>query len=314
MVLALVVVKAALVLSMTVYFRSAGEIRFRSSLISSLELEKMIRFGAPIIVTGISAWMMGLGDRMVIGYYLTANEVGVYGAAYTLAGILSALASPFWGPLYPLMAVHKNNNSYRELTGVCRKYTSAYCLIGIPALLGLSTLSSELLQRLGSVEFFVHPLMFGAIALGLFSDQFSTNAHYLVYLHNDTKFLRNTTVLCGVLNIGMNIVLVPLLGIFGAALATLASYLTLDALLFRKVISYGYPFKDLYDLDAIFRFTVSAFIMAVVVHATKSHKTVDPGALSSSVILGMACYGAILGLLTYAPLSFLKWMRGGSKD
>lgn len=288
------VVKAVLILVMTGYLKAVGEIQFRTQLMPRTELMEMIRFGVPIVVMGISMWVMSLGDRIVIGYYMDVDTVGIYGASYKLAGILAALASPFWGPLYPIMATHKNNNNHTALAAASRKYTNAYLLIGIPALFGLTVLSPQFIQIFGSAEFVIHPLVFGCIALGLFSDQFSASAHYLVYLENQPKFLRNITILAGLLNIGMNIVLVPLWGILGAALATLASYFILNLFLFRKIISYGYRINDIYDIAAILRLLISAGVMSVVVYVIKDKNVIDMTRLLGTVILGGVCYGTVL--------------------
>lgn len=41
-------------------------------------------YALPLIPMELMFWLNGLGDRYVIGYFLTAAEVGVYAAAYTL--------------------------------------------------------------------------------------------------------------------------------------------------------------------------------------------------------------------------------------
>ncbi len=291
---AMLLVKGATILLMALYFWRAGEIRLRTRLMPRAELAAMVQFGIPIVVMGISTWMLSLGDRTVIGYFMSASEVGVYGAAYTLAGLIGVLAMPFWGPLYPLMATYKNNGDVGGLAAVCRRYTSAYLLVGIPALFGLTILSSDLLRILGTAAFAVHPLLFGLIIVGLFSDQFAATTHYLVYLHNEPKFLRNITVLAGALNIGLNVALVPALGIWGAALTTCVTYVLLDVLLFRRVAAYGYHLTNLYDLRATGKYLLSAAAMSVIVGVAHSQGADDLPHLLALVALGAACYGIVL--------------------
>ena len=293
-VLLSIAVKAIFVLLVLGYFLTTREVEWPIRLMPWSELSKMVRFGIPIVIMGVSAWMMSLGDRAVIGYYLSAEKVGVYNAAYSLALILVALATPFWGPLYPVMALHKNKGDIAGLTAVCRKYTSGYLLIGIPALVGLTVLASPLLQALGSAEFAIHPITFGMISLGLFSDQFAVNAHYLVYLHDEPGFMRNIMILGGCVNLALNIVAIPFLGITGAAMATLLSYALIDVLLFRRIASYGYRLVDLYSFRLIGQYVLSAAIMGGVVYAVCRHVQQGITQLGALVFIGVICYGVVL--------------------
>jgi O-antigen/teichoic acid export membrane protein len=276
------------------YFLVTGEIRLNVPLMSFGEITELLRFGCPIVVMGISACIMSIGDRAVIGYYLTSGQVGVYNAAYSLAGIFAAMGAPFWGPLYPLMATHRNNNDLPALALSCRRYTNGYCFFSIPTLVGLTVLASPLLQELGSAEFAIHPLLFGLIALGLFSDQFSANVHYLVYLHNEPVFMRNIMVFSGIVNLILNILTIHFWGIFGAALSTFVSYTLLDFLLFRRVISYGYRIVELYDFHTLGKYVFSALVMAVVVYFLTDFAKQSFIILIAVVGLGIISYGLVL--------------------
>jgi O-antigen/teichoic acid export membrane protein len=292
--LAWITIKLVLVLVMIAYFGYIKEIRLPVGLMPRAEMLDMIRFGIPVISMGISSWVIGLGDRAVLGYFLNSSAVGLYGSAYTLAGLLGSLAVAFWGPLYPLMAQYKNTGDALRLTDVCRRYTNAYALIGIPALFGLTILSSAVLRVIGSDEFSIHPALFGLIALGLFSDQMATNTHYLIYLHNEPSFLRNSTIFSGLLNILLNILLVPMVGIWGSALATLITYFSLDILLARKVIAYGYKLSDLYDGRTLAKFTLSALVMSIGVYLLQRGLGITTTGLVVSISGGMVLYGFAL--------------------
>jgi O-antigen/teichoic acid export membrane protein len=286
------------------YFIGTGEIQFKVSLMPYRELKELIWFGWPLVVMGVSASIMSLGDRAVIGYYFNPKQVGVYNATYSLAGIFAAIGAPFWGPLYPIMATHKNNNDYSALALNCRKYMNGYCFISIPTFVGLTVLASPLLQVLGSAEFAIPPLLFGLIALGLFSDQFSASVHYLIYLHNEPIFIRNIVILSAMVNLILNILIVPLWGILGASLSTFFSYILLDILLFRRVVSYGYRITELYDFHTLSEYAFSALVMAVVVYLLMKYCRNNLIMLVGVVGLGVVCYGVIL--LIVKGFSYLK--------
>ncbi|MHC1783306.1 MAG: oligosaccharide flippase family protein [Anaerolineaceae bacterium] len=229
------------------------------------ELLDILRFGFPIVVAGLGTWITSVGDRWVIGFFMNIRDVAIYNAAYTLAGVISAIASPFWNPLYPEMASSYNNNDMPALHRACRKYTNGFALIGIPSVAGLILLANPLLIKLGSSDFSIDTVTFALLILGLFSDQISANAHYLVYLHNEPKYMRNVSIISGLTNLVLNLTTIPFLGITGAALATFFSYLLLDFLLFRRVLSYGINITDVYDLTSLIKYAGASLVMVVVV-------------------------------------------------
>lgn len=276
---------------MFVYFSRSNGLSLRGQLMPRDELMEMVRFGGPIIVMDVGFWLFSMSDRLIIGYYLNMKDAGVYSAACALATIPAALAAPFWYTLYPLMAAHKNNVDQEKIMAVCRKYSRSYFVFGIPALLGLAVLAPDILFVLGSGKFEIHPAIFGIIALGLFSFQFGVIAHYLIGLHNEPHFLRNVILLCGMTNIGLNLILVPPLGIAGVALSTLVSYLLLDIMVFRRVISYGYRFTSLYDVGAIGKIAISTVPMAAAVYLFRvGFVGVSFMELFGAIFLGIAVY------------------------
>jgi O-antigen/teichoic acid export membrane protein len=275
-----------------------NEVNIHDRWMHRAEIRDMIGFGLPIVIMGVSMWAILLGNRMVIGFFMNIGEVGNYSVAFTIACILVVLAAPFWASLYPMMAAAYSNKNTDQLTHLCRKYMNMYLMIGIPALFGLTIIAPVLLQTLGTQEFGMNSLIFGIIAIGLFSDQFTTNAHYLVYIHNEPVFLRNITIICGVVNIVFSIILVPLIGILGAGLATLSSYILLDLLLFRRVHQYGYLLNEIYDFSAIGKYILSSGVMGFILYLFFNQNDHTFLNLVWTIVFGIILYLAVLWALS----------------
>ena len=272
------------------------DVDLRAGLLPALDSLMMVRFGFPIVLTGMSSWIMSVGDRTLIGYFTNIGQVGVYSAAYTLSGILVVLGAPFWAPLYPVLSSAKRNATLSEVNLATTKYMSAFCIVAVPALIGMTLLSSELLQLFGSKEFVMHPLVFGMIAFSLFSDQFTTSAHYLIYLENRPMFLLRLLTCSGCSNLILNVVLLPRYGIAGAAFSTLLVYLSTCGFLFKEVVKFGYKLSDLYDFLVLSRVVAASILMAVVVFSVRLWL---PAGLSG---LMLAC---AVGVLSYSFFIFL---------
>lgn len=245
------------------YFIFIKEIDILPSFLLKKELTSLLQFGFPLVIASLGTWVINISDRWVIGHFLSITNVAIYSAAYSLAGVITALAAPFWNPLYPVMSTFYNKNDLRSLFSATRKYTNGFSIITIPSVAGLIVIANPLLILLGSSDFSIQSHTFALIILGLFFDQFSASMHYLIYLHNEPYFMRNVLLTSSIFNVVMNLITVPWFGITGAALSTFITYLFLDVLLLKKVVSYQIDIRDVYDFKTTGVYSISSFIMAL---------------------------------------------------
>ena len=271
-------------------------------------------FGFPVVLSELSKWVMHLGDRAVLGYFMDATTLGIYGAAYTLAAVLTSLGGPFWMPMYPLMSSHlkgESENTDESRNAFCEvsaKYTTAFSFIAIPSLFGLCILSPDILKLLGTQQFVISTWTFTAIALSLFLHQFGSSTHYLVLLKNEPKFLRNITIASVSLNLALNILLVPHYGMAAAAVTTLLSYLFLEVCYLFKIYGYGFRIGELYRGRALLKYMFSASVMGLVVNqACQYFPEVTYGSLAYQTTLGcLAYFFVVLALSKFSINSVLR--------
>ena len=57
-------------------------------------LKSWLAFSIPLLPLALCFWLIGVGDRYVIGYFLDAAQVGIYSAAYGLGSIVHLSYAP----------------------------------------------------------------------------------------------------------------------------------------------------------------------------------------------------------------------------
>lgn len=297
--------KALAVAGMFAYFHQIGEVGHASDALAAVEIDEMVRLGLPLVIMGLSTWFLSLGDRLVIGWFRDAEQVGVYSAAYALAGLVGAVGGPFWSPLYPLMAAHHREADRAGLVRASRQFTSSYFTLGVPAVAGLTLLSAPALLLAGTREFTIGRGAFLAIALGLLADQTTAVAGYLFYLEKESARLRDIALVSAAANLVLNVALVPFFGIAGAAFATLLAYGLMSVLLWVVIHRHGYRPGDLYDVGWVLRVLAATLVMTVVVAAVgvdaDSILALVERAVTGAVVYGF-CLGALGGWRRVAPL------------
>ena len=194
---------------------------------------RMLEYSKPMIVYSTASWVNNAVDRYFVLYLCGAAVNGVYGVAYKIPAILMVFQRIF-AQAWQLSATkaHKDSDSDEFFTDMYKVYNS-FMVIGCAFLvLIVKPLSSFLFRK----EFyeawkFVPPLLisviFGALTGFLGS---------ICLAHKDSKSMGKATGTGAVVNVLLNLVLIPYFSAMGAAIATGISYFTMCmmALLFVK--------------------------------------------------------------------------------
>lgn len=186
------------------------------------------------------------------------------------------------------------------------KYSLKYfLLLAIPSSFGLSLLSEPLLEMLSTSAiaregYLVTPF----VAVGTVFFGASVIVNHVVIMEKKTAIMGSIYTLAAILNLGLSLVLVPYIGIVGAAIATLVAYL------FVFIVGIYYSFKYLrFDVDLLF---ISKSIFASIAMSFVIIIWNPEGGLSNMMITIGVCafiYAAILLLLrgmTKEELLFFK--------
>lgn len=182
----------------------------------------MLAFCLPLVPAALGGWALNLSDRYILQAYTDAETVGIYAMGYTGGLLINALVvQPFvlaWAAAAWEMA--REEDAPKQYAAVL----TAFAAIGSLAALGLSAIGTDAFRILVGPEFdasrFVVP--FSAFAYVLYG-VYSITAIGLD-LRSQTRWLPLTVGGAAVVAIVLNILLIPLVGFLGAAIATLASY------------------------------------------------------------------------------------------
>jgi O-antigen/teichoic acid export membrane protein len=233
LVIATAVLKAvAIVVTFSLVVLRAPQEPEPSEPIAHASFDRMVRFGLPLTVAGLGLWMVNLSDRLVIGGFMTPSDLGLYGAAYTVGSLLVLCGAALFLPAYPrfMAAVAEGNRG--KLGADIELFHRYLSLTVVPGAVFLVTLMHPALLVLGGSEFDVSLVVGTLIVAGLFLDQWNGLAHYVLPCFDRTVFLQNAWLGCGVLNIALNLIAVPLWGLKGAAAVTLISFVVLESIVF----------------------------------------------------------------------------------
>lgn len=225
-----------------------------------------LKFGIPTIPSNLSSWVVDSSDRYIISIFLGTSFVGYYSPSYTLGNVINMFITPFAFIIPAISSKYYDENNISVLDSIYKYSIKYYLIIAIPSMFGISLLSKSLLNILSTSEIAEHgylitPLVaLSALIVGLY-----VIFVQIIVLEKKTHITGVIWIIAAVVNIGLNIILVPMIGIIGAAVTTLLAYtiaFVLTVYYSRKYytinIEYNYIYKSL--LSSI----IISFIIIIV--------------------------------------------------
>lgn len=206
-------------------FFSLRFLRLRPARFTTAHLKNLFTFSFWIFLSTSGAIVFSYADTILLGHFMTTADVGVYRIAFqfTTAATFTTLA--LHTTLYPKISRWHANNSLDRVTLSLARAVTYSLLLAVPVAVGGWILGDRLLYFFYGAGFAA-----GAPALAVLLLVQVVN----VFMYLQTMCLNAidrpresfyATGTAAVVNILLDLALIPLLGIVGAAVATLATML-----------------------------------------------------------------------------------------
>lgn len=182
----------------------------------------MLRYCMPLVPTAILWLIINISDRYMVLGMLGSSANGLYAVASKIPNFVMLFAGIFIDA-WQLSAVDEYNTKARGhfFTKIFRVYSGALFAVGS----GLILLCQPFTKILVAKDYYES---WQYVPILIISTIFSCLVNFLasVYMAEKKNTMSMVTALAGaVLNLGLNFYLIPKIGIFGAAIATLSSFL-----------------------------------------------------------------------------------------
>ena len=241
----------------TVYFACRARIfsYVRLGAVSPETVKAGLKYSVPMMFNSISSWMMRLSNRVVLTLLMGITANAVFAAAYKIPQMLILAQSTF------AMAWQENASVTAGDSDSCAYYSDMFRTV------------TRLMTGFTAVLMAFSPFLFAVLIRGDYQDAypqiplliiamtFNGLAGFLggIYVaFMDTKSVGKTTIVAALINVVLCVGAVPLLGLYGASLAMLVSYVYLFG---ARVVDIRRRFFKL-DLDTRFYVVSLAVLLA----------------------------------------------------
>ncbi len=221
----------------------------------SFTLNTWLSISMPLLVFKGAIVIVERSDILVIGFLMDSSAAGIYGAASKIAGLTIFALTAVNAIIVPRIAPLYENNEHEKLQQLVRTASRLSFVGSLVIFSGLVVFSGFLLRVFGD-EFVVGQTPLLLLGMALVINSTMGPVGYLLAMTNYQRILTLIFVTSAAVNIGLNLLLIPLMGLEGAAIATIISQLLTAVWSYLTVRHYlkldAAPFT-LSDVGALFR-------------------------------------------------------------
>ncbi|MGD2249934.1 MAG: flippase [Candidatus Methanofastidiosia archaeon] len=223
---------------------------------SHIEYTRILSFSLPLVFMGVSREIMHWSDIFLIGYFKKGYYVGLYNAAHPLAFILLLALASLNSLFFPVTSELYAKNNIKSLKETYLSVTRWVFVFTFPLFLFLVFFSKDVITIFFGTEYALARYVLVILAMGTFVNAFFGAVGITLQVFEQQNFIFKAYSTAAVLNIFLNIILIPTYGIEGAAAATAAAMIFWNVAFFLKVktilkIKYSFEYYIKYASAAI---------------------------------------------------------------
>lgn len=196
----------------------------------------------PLVFYNLSDLVLGQSDRVMLQKMLSEAAVGQYSLAYNFGALLFTIFGALNNSWCPFFYEDMKQGRRESIRDQARNFLELFTVLSM----GFILLATEVYHVFASREFWPGTGLIPFFAASYFFNFLCTFPVNFEYYHKKTKAVAVITITASLVNIALNYVLIRLVGMPGAAIATAASHglqLTLHYLYCRFMLGKGdYPF------------------------------------------------------------------------
>ncbi len=208
--------------------------------------KKLILYGLPLMLSSAAGLVIGRTDTILITFFLNLEQVGIYQTAQPTARLLWFFSGAFATVLFPLIVELKTKKIKGLENGISLIYRYIWITI-IPLSLMAFSFSKELLNLFFGSFYAQGSDVLKILAIGaLFFSIVQINGVIFNGLGKPKKYTK-IIYIGATMNLIGNLILIPIIGITGAAMSTLLTYILMFLFSFvelRKLIKIKIPFRE----------------------------------------------------------------------
>lgn len=270
-------------------------------------LREVIVYSIPMVINSISFWITNASDRIMLNYMTNISVVGLYAVASKIPTIISTFTGIF-NQAWLISSINEYEGDRDE-----RFYSQTfkyYCGISILLCSIMILFLRYFMKIYVSPEYYVAWKYSSILIVSAVFSGVSAFLNSIFYAYKEIGKSTISTFVGAILNIFLNIILIPKYSIYGAAIATLISwmYITIERLfLLNKFLKLKIEYKVLF-------FSIVLLIADLIIINLINNNIISYTIMTINLFIILLLQKEILKEVKKISVKFLRKKRGKNND
>lgn len=260
--------------------------------------KELMGFSFPLLISGLLGLSLGWSDVLLIGFFKNETEVGIYNVGYSFAYSLLMFSRSFSYLYYPISAELYSQRKIKQIKADFETVSRWTFMSTFPAFLLLIFFGQYIINLFFGPQFIAAwtPLIITATGILIYCSL----GPFAIILETckRVKYIFKTILVITIINIILNIALIPPLGIIGAAISSALAFAVIGLCQFLKVRQL---FKIRLKLKYYAKYILSGLISLTAIYLLTKIVTVNVVMIFCLVVLYAGLY--LLLLLLFKSFS-----------
>lgn len=232
-----------------------------------------LAFNLPLIPHYLSSTVLNQCDRVMIDNMCGTDKAGIYGLAYTIGALAIIFNEAIMNSYTPWTYQNLKKEKYTDIRNTTRLIVIFIAVIA----LGLVTLAPEIIWILGGEKYAEGVWIIAPIAASIFFRFLYCLYGNIEFYYEENYFIMVASVLCAVLNIGLNYIFIKKYGFLAAGFTTLVCFMIYAFSHFvfsTKVLKKHAGIKELYDNKFVFAVGMVVSVISILMMSLYSYNLI----------------------------------------
>jgi O-antigen/teichoic acid export membrane protein len=182
-------------------------------------IKQSLMFSIPLLPHVASSWIIKSSDRIILEKFVDITQVGIYALAAQVSAVLALLYTSINSALIPRFTKLKMSGYEKSAEKLLKVFLYIVIIFGIVSV-PIASFGILLITSKGYHDAFhlIPYLLFGTILHGLYFIPVAK-----LFYYKKTKAIAISSSVAAIINIIINLITIPYIGIYGAIISTIVS-------------------------------------------------------------------------------------------
>jgi len=193
--------------------------------ISGKLLKSSLSFSLPYIPVLLSSWIINLSDRVFLEHFQSLDQVGIFSLGYQISSIGLIFSSAIHQAYSPFYFKFANKDTFTDTKLLLIDYNHKIVVANLVLALFVALFANEFISLFINKNYANAKSIITILCISMFFGQSSSIFNLSFQQAKKTTYQFYVVFLSVIISICLNILLIPRIGLLGAAISSLISYI-----------------------------------------------------------------------------------------